>query len=107
VAAGLQQGEHQRGEFVAHWQAGEVDARCFAGQRDREGWNARGAAVFTQADLVRAFEDVVEQGAHFLALGAVIQRANQFDGALQAFEIGLQLAFDGGVEHGVSPYGYF
>jgi hypothetical protein len=33
------------------------------------------------------------------ALGAVVERGDQFDRALQLFEIGLQLGLDVGVEH--------
>jgi hypothetical protein len=32
MAADLQQGQHQRGELVAHRDAGEADARRFAGR---------------------------------------------------------------------------
>jgi hypothetical protein len=36
-------------------------------------------------------------------LFAVVQCCDQFNRALQAFEIGFQLLLDGGVEHGFLP----
>ena len=48
VAAGLQQGEHQRGEFMAHRQAGEVDARLLARAADGERGAQCGVAVLAQ-----------------------------------------------------------
>ena len=88
---------------MAHRQAGKVNTRGFARHADSEGRNTGKGVGFAQADLVGALQDVLQQSAHFLALGAVVQRGDQFDRALQAFEIGLELAFDGGVKHGVLP----
>jgi hypothetical protein len=64
MAAGLQQGEDQRGELVAHRQAGEVDARRLARAADRERRPALGLAVLPHADLRRQRGDVGEQFAH-------------------------------------------
>ena len=107
VAAGLQQGEDQRGELMAHRNAGKVDARRFARLADGERGAQRGLAVFAQADLRRKFGNVDQHGAHFLRLVAVVQGGNDFDRALQFFEIGLELGLDVGVEHGGSPLAEF
>jgi hypothetical protein len=61
-------------------------------------------AVGAQGDLVGELGDVGEQAAELLGLGAVVQGGDEFDGALQAFEVGLELGLDGGVEHGVLPF---
>ena len=99
MPADLQQGQHQRGEFVAHRDAGEGDARRFAGQADGEGGAQGGSTVFAQADLGREFGDVDEQAAHFLGLGTVVERGDEFDRSLELFEVGGKLGLDGGVEH--------
>ena len=103
MTAGLQQGKDEGGELMAHRNAGKADARGFAGQADGEGGAQRGAEVFTKADPVGLIDDVHEQSAHVFGFGAVVEAGNDFDGTLQLLEIGFELGFDGGVEHGVLP----
>ncbi|MPM70463.1 hypothetical protein SDC9_117418 [bioreactor metagenome] len=107
MAAGLQQGEDERGEFMPRRDAGKVDARRFAGQADGEGGAAGGVAVFAQADLGGEAGDIDQQVAHFAGLGAVVERGDEFDRALEFFEIGRQLGLDVGVKHGFSPFAEF
>jgi hypothetical protein len=48
VAAGLQQGQHQRGELVAHRDAGEADARASPGRPTRRRACGHRLAVLAQ-----------------------------------------------------------
>jgi len=73
---------------MAHRQAGEVNARGFAGQANGEGRATRGLTVGAQADPGGERGDVGQQQAHFFALGAVVERGDDFDRPLQLFEIG-------------------
>jgi hypothetical protein len=103
MAAGLQQGQHQRGEFMPHWDAGEADARRLARQADREGRLARIGAVITYCDQRRQGADVLQQGAHFGRFLAAVEGRDEFDGLLKFFEVSLELCLDCIVEHGISP----
>ncbi|MFO1233785.1 MAG: hypothetical protein U1E47_01365 [Rivihabitans pingtungensis] len=95
MAAGLQQGQHQRGEFMAHRQAGKVDARGVSRLGHAKRRAARVVAVGAQADLVGQRRHLGQQGVHLLAVGAVVQAGDQFNRALQAFEVGFELGLDG------------
>ena len=100
MAAGLEQGEDQRGELVAHRDAGEMDARALTRLGNTEGGTQRVLAVLAQGDLVGEFGDVDEQAAQLLGLGAVVQGGDQLDRALELLEVGLELGLDVGVQHG-------
>ena len=103
MAAGLQQGQHQRGEFVAHRDAGEADAGSFAPTADGERRLASIAAIVAHADLGRERGDVGQQFAHLARGIAGIERCDEFDGGLELIEVGGKLGLDGGVEHDGSP----
>ena len=100
VAADLEQREHQRGEFVAHRQAGEADADVRAGAADQE---AGRAVVIAggDADLVRQGGDLVEQLAHLVRLGVLPQARDQLHGEADVDQIGFELLRQIGVEHGI------
>jgi len=99
MAADLQQREHQRGELMAHGQAGEmqVDLAVVAHQGKR--WPARIVAGGVQANLVAQAVDVVQQREHFLGLGAVVQRSDDLERLGDLFQVGLQLGLEIGIEH--------
>ena len=100
MAADLQQGQHERGEFMAHRDAGKAHADVGAEAVDREGRLARFAVVAAQADLVRQRGDLLQQLVQLARLGAVVQRRDQFDRLRELFQVGLQLRLEGFVEHG-------
>ena len=102
VAAGLQQRQHQRGELVAHRQRGKAHAHVRALAGDLEGGAAAVGAVGAQRDLVGQADDLAQQLTHLLRFGAVVQRGDQFDRLLQAFEVALELGLEVGVQHGGS-----
>ena len=83
-------------------QCGEADAGGLTRLCNAEGWDA-GIGFLAQADLVRTGNDVSQQLAHFLRCLAVVERGHQFNGVLQAFEIGGELGLDGGVKHDILP----
>ena len=66
MAAGLQQGQHQRGEFMPHGDAREAYPRRLAGAPDAEGGAQLGAAVGAHRDLPGEAFDVPQQAVHFL-----------------------------------------
>jgi hypothetical protein len=81
VAAGPQQGQHQRGEFVAQRQAGEAQARVAADALQAERGLARIVAVGAQADLVGAQAlDGLQQVEHLLRGVAVVERGDHLEG---------------------------
>jgi hypothetical protein len=100
VAAALQQGQHQGGEFVAHGDAGKADARRLAGAADGERGLAGVVAILAHGDLGRERGDVGQQLAHLARGGAVVERGDEFDRGLELFEVGRELGLDVGVEHG-------
>jgi hypothetical protein len=61
VTADLQQGQHQRGEFVAHRDAGETQADVATDTVERKRWPANVIAVGAQSDLVAQAGDVFQQ----------------------------------------------
>ena len=61
MAAGLQEGEHQRVEFVAHRQAGERDDRVLARRADGERRLARVLAVADERDPVGERGDLLQE----------------------------------------------
>ena len=102
MAAGLQQGEHQRSEFMAHRQAGEsARARSAPARRiAKDGLRAsppsqRRAILSAKRGDVRAATRAFRCD---LALSS--SEASELDRLGEAFEIGLQLGLDGVVEHG-------
>ena len=100
MAADVQQGQHQRGEFVPERQACETHARLVADAVDGEGGGAVVAVTLRQADLVGRRDDVLEQRHHFFRLRALVHRRHQLDRLAQVLEVGLELALERGVQHG-------
>ncbi len=105
VAAGLQQGEDQGGELVAHGQACEAHARLAAARSDRErGLAFVVIATLDQGDQLRLLGDVVQQLEQFLRLRTIIQRRHDLDRLRHPLQVGFQLSLDVGVQHdGHSP----
>jgi hypothetical protein len=103
MAAGLQQGKDQRGEFVPHRDAGKADACRFARAADGKRRLAGRIAILPDADLAGKLGDVLHQSEHLLRLAAGIERGDQFDRVLDFFEVGPQLCLDVGVQHVSSP----
>ncbi|TLD44257.1 MAG: hypothetical protein FAZ92_03481 [Accumulibacter sp.] len=99
MAAGLQQGEDQRGELVPHRDAGKADARRLADAGDGERRPARGIAVRADADLGRQLGDFLHQSEHLARLRAVVERGDEFDRLLDLLQVGAQLVPDVAVEH--------
>ncbi|MNR07070.1 hypothetical protein D3C85_1231740 [compost metagenome] len=99
VAADLQQGQHQRGELVAHGNAGEAqgDAGARAVQGERRA--TRVAAIGLQGDLVGQADDVLQQCEQFAGFVAVIEGRDDLERLGDLFEVGLQLGFKIGVQH--------
>ncbi|OLQ78665.1 hypothetical protein BHX98_20130 [Acinetobacter baumannii] len=60
MPADLQQGQHQRGELVAHGDAGETQADIAADAVERERRLARIVAVGLQGDLVAEAGNVLQ-----------------------------------------------
>ncbi len=103
VAADVQQGQHQRGEFVAQRDPGEAHADIGAGVGDQERGLAHiGRVVLDHRNLVIQRLDIGQQLAHFIRLFTVVQGRHQLDGLGQALQVGFQLGFHGVVEHGTS-----
>jgi hypothetical protein len=100
VAAGLQQRQHQRAEFVAHRHGGKVQPHVLAGAGDLERGPASSVAVEAYVQQFTQRRDVFEQLAHLDRGRAVVQARHQLDRLLQTLQIALQLGQDGGVEHG-------
>src|SRR5690606_7948562 len=100
VAADMQQRQHQRGELVAHGQAGKAHGDVGAGATDLEG---RAALVLGGADgdLVRERGDVLQQLAQLARGLAVVQRGIEFDRRAQVLQVGRELRLQVVVQHGV------
>jgi len=103
VAGRLQQGEDQRGEFVAHRQAGKAHATIAALGADGE----RGLALVVvtaldQGDEAGLLGDIAQQFLHLLRLGTLVQRRHNFDWLRHALQVGFQLSLDVVVQHTIS-----
>ena len=61
MATDLEQGQHERGEFMAHWNAGEaqVHATVWPADRERRGAHA-GLLAFDEGDLVGQRDDILQ-----------------------------------------------
>ncbi|OQB99789.1 MAG: hypothetical protein BWX79_03052 [Alphaproteobacteria bacterium ADurb.Bin100] len=103
VAAGPQQGQHQRREFMAQRQTGEAQAVGGARALQRERRLASIGAIRAQRDLVGAQGlDGLQQVEH-LARGVVVaQSGHQLERLRHALQIGCELGLEGIVEHGVN-----
>jgi len=101
VTGHLQQGQHQRGKFMAHGQAGKVYAGVFAGAVHGKGRLADiGVVAVTQADLVGQRNDVFQQRGHFPRLVSRIGIGHQLDRVDELFKVSTQLCFQIGIKHG-------
>ncbi|MNM67243.1 hypothetical protein D3C81_787670 [compost metagenome] len=100
MAAGPQQGQHQRFKLVAQGQAGETHAVVLAFAGDDERGLARIVAGIIQRDLaVAGSDDVGQQAAHVLAGAAVVERGDQAQRLAQQAHVLLQLGLEAVVEH--------
>jgi len=93
MAADLQQGQHQRGEFMAERNAGEAHADVGADAPDGEGWAPRIVIRTAHAHLRTNRGDVVQQCLQFARCLAIVQRGDQLDRLRDFFQIALQLGF--------------
>jgi len=103
VAADLQQGQHQRGELVAHGDAGEAQADVAADTVERERRLARIVAVGLEGDLVTEAGDVLQQAQQFLGFLAVIEGRDDLERLRDLLQVGFQLGLEIGVQHSVYP----
>ncbi len=99
MTADLQQGQHQRGEFVAHGQAGEAQANVAADAVQGERRLAGVLAVGLEGDLVAEAGDVLQQAQHFLGFFAVIEGRDDLERLGDLFQVGLQLGLEIGIQH--------
>ena len=99
VTADLQQGQHQRGELVAHGDAGKTQADVAADAVERERRPARIVAVGLQGDLVAEAGNVLQQAQHFPGLLAVIEGRDDLEGLGDLLQVGFQLGLEIGVQH--------
>ncbi len=100
MATHLQQGQHQRSEFVAHGNTGKANANVGAYTIDGEGRTTHLSRFLgPQADLLGHRLDFFQQLLELLGLLAVVIGCHQLNRLLQLFHIGLQLSFDIGIQH--------
>ena len=59
------------------------------------------STCFLETHFVRERRNLLQQITHFSAGGAVVKRGDQTDRLAQVLQVGLQLGFQGGIEHGV------
>ncbi len=98
VAAALQQGEHQRGKFMTHGDAGKVNARGLALRRDTHGRLASGSARGL-GDLGGHLGDLAGQCQQLCRFVAVVAGHADLDGIDDVLQIGVQLLFEVGIQH--------
>jgi len=91
VAADLQQGQHQRCEFMAHRGRGKSNARRLADAAQCERRTARVAAIGVQSDIVARLDDVAEQAEHFLRCFGGVDRSHDLEGDRDTFKVALEL----------------
>ena len=100
MAAHLQQGQYQRGKFVAHGNAGKANTNIGAYTVNGEGRTTHIIGFFgAQADLGRHGFQFFQQLPEFLGLLAVVIGRNQLDRLLQLVHVGLELFLDIGIQH--------
>ncbi len=99
MAADLQQRQHQRGEFMAHRQAGETHGDVGTGAHDGEGGPARVVVAAHIGHLVGERGDLFQQLLQFARLRVVAERRHQLHRLRQALEVSLQLCLEVGVQH--------
>ena len=100
MAAHLQQRQYQRGELVAHGNAGEGQADVRTGAVERERWTASVAAIGLQGDLVGQANDGLEQFEQLLGFRTVIEGRDDLERQGDLFQVGLQLGLQVSVQHG-------
>ena len=105
VPASLQQRQDQRRELMAHGNGGETHAHVRPHAADRERWATRVLAVMAHSNLVAELADLVEQLAHLLRGGSIVERGHQFHRMRHALEVGLELGLEVVVQHGGNPSG--
>jgi hypothetical protein len=106
MAASPEEGEHQRGKFVAHREPSEADPFFRVASAAH---NEAGLAIVRPVEL-RAHHivergDLFEQFARLLRFRIVAERSDELDRLAQIGEIGRKLLRHGGVEHGKTPKG--
>ncbi len=99
MAADLQQGQHQRGELVAHGDAGETQADIAADAVERERRLACIVAVGLQGDLVAEAGDVLQQAQQLPGFLAVIEGRDDLEGLGDLLQVGFQLGLEIGIQH--------
>ena len=100
MTARLQQRQHQRSKFMPHRQTSKTNSGRVSRAPDGEGRSTCIRTVMAYGHPFGQCADLVEHGAHFHRSIAVIERGDEFDRALEAFKIRLELGFDGVVKHG-------
>ena len=102
VAAGPQQGQHQRGELMAQRDGGKAHTTRLALLGHHKRGRAGIAAAVVKRHHVGQLGNLNQQLAHLGRLGAGVQRGDQANGRAQVVQIGLQLRLQGCFEHGGS-----
>jgi len=87
VAADLQQGQHQGGEFMAHGDAGETQADIGTRTVDRERWFACIITVVEQGNLAGKTGNVFQQFEHFPGFRTVVEGGNDLDRLGDPFQV--------------------
>src|SRR5690606_7836652 len=100
VAADLQQRQYQRGELVAHGNAGEGEADVGTWAIERERRTTGVATIGLQGDFVGQADDVLEQAQQLLGFVAVIKGRDDLERQDDLFQVGLQLGLQVSVQHG-------
>ncbi|MNF56886.1 hypothetical protein D3C84_383890 [compost metagenome] len=96
VAAALQQGEHQGGEFMTHGDAGKMHARCLALWRHAHGRLASGGAI-GHGNLGGHLGYLVGQCQELCGFVAVIAGHADLDGIDDVLQVTVELLFEVGI----------
>ena len=108
VATRPQQGQHQRGEFMAQRQASKAQTAITSLALQGERGFACVVAIFAQGDFVAAQAlDGGEQLAHLRRSLALVQGGHQLERLGHALQVGGQLGFELCIEHGSPPKNRF
>ncbi len=87
MATHLQQGQHQRSEFMAHRDAGETQADIGTRAVDGERWLARIIAIGFQGNQRGEAGYVLQKSKHFLGFRAVVEGGDDLDRLGDPFQV--------------------
>ena len=87
VATDLQQGQHQRSEFMAHGDTGETQADLGTRAVDGERWLARIIAIGVQSNQRGEAGYVLQKSKHFLGFRTVVEGGDDLDRLGDPFQV--------------------